>query len=256
MLHGVGSDNTSFDLLAKHLPLDAKLIAWNALGYGGSQALTDKHPQAKDYALRLLNLVDGLDLHQFTLVGHSLGTVIATEFAALFPQRVKALVLLAAAQGYAHQPGTPLPKKATARLDDLARLGSLAFAQTRAPRLMHRPETQPELQKTAINTMASIDPTSYAQAVHMLACGNLSARVADVQTPSLVLVGHEDQITPPSQSAPVHEALKTSSPELAHHYDEIEQAGHLLHQEQPEVVADRISAFTGWEKASKTKVPA
>jgi len=256
MLHGIGSDNTSFDLLAEHLPKDVMLIAWNAPGYGGSQALTDKYPQAKDYAQSLLSVVDGLDLNQFTLVGHSLGTLIATEFAALFPQRASSLVLLASAQGYGHQPGALLPQKAVARLKDLARLGPLAFAQSRAPRLMHRPETQPEILQTAIGTMASIAPESYAQAVHMLACGNLSTRAADVQITSLVLVGQEDQITLPSQSLSVHEALKNASPGMAHQYGEVEQAGHLLHQEQPATVAARISALAGWETANTKKVPA
>ena len=256
MLHGIGSDNTSFDLLAEHLPGDAKLIAWNAPGYGGSQPLTDKYPLARDYAQSLFRLVDGLGLQQFTLVGHSLGTLIAVEFTALFPRRATRLVLLASAQGYGHQPGTPLPHKAAARLADLASLGPLAFARARAPNLLHYPERQPEILGAAIKTMAAIPPESYAQAVHMLSCGALSTRAAQVPVASLVLVGHQDRITPPEQSRKVHDALQSAGPDLPHLYGEVEQAGHLLHQEQPATVAARLSAFAGWNTADTTKVPA
>ncbi len=256
MLHGIGSDATSFDLLARHLGPDANLVAWNAPGYGGSEPLSGKTPLAGDYARALSTLVDGLDLHPFTLLGHSLGTLIATEFAALFPRRASGLVLLAPAQGYGHRPGAPLPQKSAARLADLAALGPLAFARTRAPNLMHRPESLPEILGAAIGTMAAIPPESYAQAVHMLSCGALSARAAQVPIASLVLVGREDRITPPEQGRKVHDALKTAGPDLPHVHGEVARAGHLLHQEQPEAVAARISAFTGWKPADTTKVPA
>ncbi|MFT7595430.1 MAG: pimeloyl-ACP methyl ester carboxylesterase, partial [Paracoccaceae bacterium] len=216
MLHGIGSNSSSFDRLAAQMPDDITLIAWNAPGYPGSAALPSLHPVAADYAQRLLDLATALTLPRFTLLGHSLGTLIATEFAALYPQQVNSLILLACAQGYGIKPGTPLPDKAAKRLDDLATLGPQTFAQTRAPNLMHAPDSQPDVKAEAIKTMASITPDGYAQAVHMLATGTLLLRAADVATPSLVLVGAKDRITPPTQSLATHQALQQNSPNLPH----------------------------------------
>ncbi|WP_242485331.1 MULTISPECIES: alpha/beta fold hydrolase [unclassified Peribacillus] len=43
----------------------------------------------------LLSLLDHLEINQATLIGHSMGGQIATEFALNYPERVSKLVLLA-----------------------------------------------------------------------------------------------------------------------------------------------------------------
>jgi pimeloyl-ACP methyl ester carboxylesterase len=256
MLHGIGSDCSSFDRLAQYLPQDATLVSWNAPGYGRSNPLENSFPQAADYASRLLDLVKVLGLKKITLLGHSLGTLIAVEFTALTPKFVDRLILLASAQGYRIKPGAPLPDKAYARLTDLAQLGPLAFAKSRAPRLLYRPEAQPAIRDAAIRAMAAINPEGYAQAVHMLSCGNLSGRAASLAVATLVLVGDKDQITPPAQSLATHDALENSAPDHSHHYREIKDAGHLLHQEKPHEVAAMITQFTGWNDPAAAKVQA
>lgn len=255
MLHGIGSNYSSFNRLAATLPGDITLIAWNAPGYPGSVALPGQQPAVADYARRLLDLVTALDLSWVTLLGHSLGTLIATEFAALYPRQVENLILLACAQGYGAAPGVALPDKAAARLRDLARLGPQKFAETRTSNLMRDPNAQPDVRDEAIHAMAAIDPEGYSQAVHMLATGTLSARAADVLVPSLVLVGDQDRITPPSQSLSAHQALQSASPDLQHVYAEIPGAGHILHQEKPAELAVPIMDFTGWNAPKQAEVP-
>ncbi|MFT7595762.1 MAG: pimeloyl-ACP methyl ester carboxylesterase [Paracoccaceae bacterium] len=75
-------------------------------------------------------------------------------------------------------------------------------------------------------------------------------RAADVATPSLVLVGAKDRITPPTQSLATHQALQQNSPNLPHIFAEIPGAGHILHQEKPAQIAAQIRAFTGWAAAN------
>lgn len=243
MLHGIGSDASSFDRLLGHLPADWNVVAWNAPGYGGSKPLADPAPDARDYAVRLMEFVEALGIGSMILVGHSLGTLVAAEFTFSHPDRVHGLILMACAQGYGMNKGDALPAKAADRLDALARLGPLEFATQRAPRLMAHPETQPDILADAIDAMSRIERAGYGQAVHALSCGDLVQSAARIAVPSLVLVGLEDKITPPDQSRKTHAALSDCAPDHAHDWAEIENAGHIVHQQRPKTVAAAFSGF-------------
>ena len=243
MLHGIGSNAHSFDRLAGHLPEDWMLVAWNAPGYGSSQPVEKERPLARDYANRLRDLVDLLELRNFMLVGHSLGTLVAVDYASRFSDHVKRLILVACAQGYEMAEDEPLPTKAAARLNELGELGVQEFARRRAPRLLFKPELNPEILEEAIAAMSAIDPSGYTQAVHLLAGGNLSKSARMVRCASLVMVGAKDAITPPEQSEMAHSALAGEDREFRHVYRVIQNAGHLVHLQQAASVAAEITAF-------------
>ena len=250
MLHGIGSNAHTFDRLCTHLPPDWTLVSWNAPGYGGSASLSKDRPVAADYADRLADVTLALGLQHFSIIGHSLGTLIAAEFAAVHPDRTDQVILMSCAQGYGMQEGADLPEKAAARLRSLAELGPRAFAQARAPKLMHDPGGQPEIRRAAIEAMASIDPGGYAQAVYMLAAGNLAARVPHIMAPCLVMVGSQDVITPPEQSRRTFDVMRASDNGPACSYREIADAGHIVHQERPEPVAEEIRSFLCFKEPS------
>src|SRR3954454_17333237 len=74
-------------LLAKHY----KVVAFDLRGTGKSPSLLEDVNHVED----LLSLLDHLEINQATLIGHSMGAQIATEFALNYPERVSKLVLLA-----------------------------------------------------------------------------------------------------------------------------------------------------------------
>ena len=242
LLHGIGSNMTSFDGLSALLPEDWTLAAWNAPGYGGSQPLSADWPVAADYAGRLSAVLDAAGMNRVLLAGHSLGTLMAVSFARLHPDRVAGLVLLACAQGHGAAPGI-LGEKAQARLDDLAAMGPEEFARSRAPRLMYRPDAMPAVRDKAIAAMSAIRPVGYGQAVRMLATGDQKGDAESVRVPSLVMVGEKDAVTAPEQSRGVHDALARAAPDLPHVFRSAPDAGHILHQEFPEAVGAEIVRF-------------
>jgi len=69
------------------------VVAFDLPGMGLSERPT--RPQLSAYAEDLAAGIDCLGLHDFTLVGHSLGGAVATALAELVPHEVAALVLLA-----------------------------------------------------------------------------------------------------------------------------------------------------------------
>jgi Predicted hydrolases or acyltransferases (alpha/beta hydrolase superfamily) len=231
-LHGIGSEARAFDALAGCLP-GWRLLAWEAPGYGPSEALPVEWPAASDYADVLEAFLDARDLGRVHVLGHSLGTLIGAAFAKAYPGRVESLTLASCAQGGGAAPGT-LPDKQAARLADLQRLGAPDFARTRAPRLVFQPESHPALVANVTAGMAKVRLPGYAQAVRMLASGNLSADCAALKVPAAVVVGAEDVVTPPEQSRAAHAAIPA-----AHRgaLTLIPGAGHALHQQAPRALA-------------------
>ena len=241
-LHGIGSRAAGWQALATHLP-GWRLIAWDAPGYGASAPLAQDWPVARDYAAALERLTNALELSDFHCVGHSLGTLIAASYARNYPQALKSLTLVSCAQGGGVSPGETLASRHQARIDDLQALGPVEFSKSRAPRLIHAPETRPDLAAEATRAMAAVNPDGYAQAAHMLASGDLKASAVQTDCPTLVLTGTEDVITPPAQSRMVHDAMLAATPAQAHAYAEVPGCGHLVHAEDPEAVARHLTAF-------------
>ena len=232
LLHGIGSNARSWERLLGLLDPGATAIAWDAPGYGGSEALAPAAPTPADYADALERLLDTLGLDRVRLVGHSLGCLFAARFAATRADRVARLALLSPALGYGVAPGAALPPAVQARIDELERLGPEAFAATRAARLVYRPEERPEVLAAVRGAMGAVRPEGYAQAVRALGAGDLLADAARIAVPTAVAVGREDVVTPPANAHRLHAALARPETLL-----EVPEAGHALPQERPEAVA-------------------
>lgn len=232
-LHGIGSRAQGWARLAACLP-GWRIVALDLPGYGITAPLPDDWPVAADYADLAAALLDSLDLAAVHVVGHSLGTLVGAALAADHPERVMTLTLASCAQGGGVRRGDPLPAAHQARIDDLARLGAQEFAAARTPRLFHAAPAQ--LIREAQDAMATVTLPGYAQAVRMLASGDLAGDCARVTSPTSVIVGAEDIVTPPAQSARAHAAL--ANPRA---FVTVPGCGHALPLQVPQALADLIT---------------
>ncbi|SIR68222.1 Pimeloyl-ACP methyl ester carboxylesterase [Peribacillus simplex] len=91
LIHGGGADLRQWTFLASLLSKDYKVIAFDGRGAGKSPSPI-KHA---NYVDDVLALMDYLELKQATIIGHSMGGQIATDFALNYPERVSKLVLIA-----------------------------------------------------------------------------------------------------------------------------------------------------------------
>jgi pimeloyl-ACP methyl ester carboxylesterase len=89
--HSGGSDRRVWTSLASLLSKHYKVITFDGRGAGESPSPTEP----VNYVYDLLKLLNHLEIDQATVVGHSMGGQIATEFALLYPNRVSELVLVA-----------------------------------------------------------------------------------------------------------------------------------------------------------------
>ncbi len=92
LLHGTGDNACTWDLLAPHLASHFRVIALDQRGHGKSGWAMPPAYRCRDYMLDLSGLVTHLDLAGMVLLGHSMGALHATLYAALNPGRVAALI--------------------------------------------------------------------------------------------------------------------------------------------------------------------
>lgn len=91
LIHSGGADLRQWTFLVSFLSKNYKVIAFDGRGAGKSPSPI-KHA---NYVEDVLELMDYLKLNQATIIGHSMGGQIATDFALNYPERVSNLVLIA-----------------------------------------------------------------------------------------------------------------------------------------------------------------
>jgi pimeloyl-ACP methyl ester carboxylesterase len=235
LLHGISSGAASWLHVADRVAERAHVIAWEAPGYGESTPLAAGAPGAHDYAQRLHELLQALEVYRCVLVGHSLGALMADAFVrGPAAGRVQRLVLISPATGY----GAPGQAAAQARVrqqrrDALQQLGVAGIAERIDQRLLSPAADEAQRQWVRWNA-ARLQPQGYLQAVELLCGGRLGAG-AKSAVPVEVHCGDADLVTPPPACAELAARLgATCRP--------IEGAGHASPTEQPDAVAQLLLA--------------
>lgn len=94
MLHGLRAYGQWFEEFAEAAAADFYLIAPDQRGRGSTDWAKDGRYDTDAYVADLLQLADNWPLRQFAIVGHSMGGTNAINFAARYPARVSALVII------------------------------------------------------------------------------------------------------------------------------------------------------------------
>jgi len=92
-VHGYTSSAEAFNALARHFHDRFHIVAPDVRGHGESAWSPDGAYQYRDQVSDLAKLVDQLGLTRFTLIGTSMGGIIAVAFAAAHEARLAGLVI-------------------------------------------------------------------------------------------------------------------------------------------------------------------
>lgn len=237
LLHGISSGAASWLDVALQLGDKARVLAWDAPGYGVSTPLAQSAPADADYAQVLAQSLLVLGVRRCILVGHSLGALMAARLAVTAaPGLVEQLVLISPAGGY----GAPAKAEQQAkvregRLAALAEKGVAGLAAVIDQRLVSSEAPEAVRAWVRWNT-ARMQPQGYAQAVELLCGSDLAQARGRLGMPVEVWVGEHDVVTTPA-------ACKSWSELLGAHYGTLAAAGHASPVEQPMEVAHRLASL-------------
>lgn len=234
-LHGVGSDKSVWRPQLDYFGRFRRALAIDYPGYGESEMAAASRD---DFARAGLALLDALGIGQAHVCGLSLGGVVAIAMHHLAPGRCASLIL---ADSFAvHPDGHAIHDRSVAA----SRAMTMAeLAAARAPSLLASDASE-AVKSEIVATMAGIDPAAYRQGAEAVWLADQRARVAEIAVPTLVVVGEEDAVTPPSLSdelARIAGAARAQRPIVERRT--ITGAGHLANLEQPTAFNQVLDEF-------------
>jgi 3-oxoadipate enol-lactonase len=212
-------------------------IAPDLRGMGQSDA-PDLGYSMETYAADLAELLDLLGAREVVLVGLSMGGYVAFEFLRRWRERVRGLVLVDT-RAEADTPEARMSRDASAAT--AREQGPGAIAEAMIPKLLGA-STLAGAPATVEQVHATITAMPVAGLVGALGAmrdrpdsTGLLPELAGL--PTLVIVGDEDEVTPPAQAKVMAEAIPGASLVV------IRSAGHLPPLERPAETTDAILAF-------------
>ena len=174
-------------------------------------------------------LMDQLKIDRAVICGLSMGCYVAFEFIHLFRSRVRALVLC----GPRAQGPDDAEKKARADQAQRALAEGMQFAVASISRNLLAEATlreKPEVVESVRDMVLRTDPRGAAAAQNgMAARRDYSDELAKITVPTLIIAGREDGVRKPEDAEFIHRGIRGSQ------LVTIDEAGHLMNMEQPEI---------------------
>jgi 3-oxoadipate enol-lactonase len=197
--------------------------------------LTTMEEMARDVAA----LLDDLRIDSAVICGLSMGAYVTFEFAHLFPSRVSAMVLAGArAQGPDDAEKKSREEKAQQVLvEGMSGLaGGIVPQMLAAKTLVDKPGVVERVRRMIAGTNAA---GAAAAQRGMAARRDYSLDLERIDVPTLIIAGREDAVRKPADAEFIHRGIKDSRLEI------IDNAGHLMNMEQPEVFNGVLADFLG-----------
>ncbi len=209
LLHSLLAERSVFDRALPDLASDYRVTLPNLPGYGGTPPLDLENPTVADYADRIAELMDGLDLAPDTAVlGNGAGGFMAVALGVRHGGRFGKLVL--ADTG----PGFPDAAKAPLRLlaDRVEEVGMDVVLDAAMARMFPEDyiEAHPDIIAERKAALAACNPKAFAATARALANVDMADEIGAIENPTLVMVGLEDATTPPAMSHALHDGIAGS----------------------------------------------
>ena len=227
LLHGIGGGHLMFAPQVETLASSGyRAIAWDMPGYGHSAPI---EPYTfKGLAQSCIKLIEVVKCESVTLVGHSMGGMVAQEVVARRPDLVNKLVLCGTSAAFGKPDGEWQRQFVAERTAPLEAGTSMAeFAEQIVPRLIG-PGSLPEGVKLATHCMAMVSPVTYRRALEALVTFDRRANLPNIAVPTLLIAGEHDKNAPPAVMKRMADAIPRST------FIQMRGIGHLQNLEAPE----------------------
>lgn len=232
-LHGLGGNSRTWIAQYAALSDTFHIIGWDAPGYGETMVIG---PDQTAFAILALALLDHLGIEKFSVIGHSMGGVVAQAIAAEAGDRVQHMALSCSDSGSAAPLSEPISGSYATRIAALKKEGSGKYAAARS-RMMVADETPEDIRAQIENIAGGVTAPGLRTCATMLHHASIGPIAAHIKCPVLLLSGVGDKIIPECQSS----ALAALYPSARH--IRLDGAGHAPYLEVPEVFNAHLRDF-------------
>lgn len=232
-VHGAGLDHSSFGLQSRYFGYHGcNVLALDLPGHGRSEG--PPIPTIAGMADWVCDVLDAQDIAAASIVGHSMGALVALDAANRRPERVERIVCI----------GVAYPMRVSEAFLEAAQQNQpTAFDMEtiwgHAPQVPLGGNPNPGMWMYG-DTLARLRRLAPGVLYNDLkACNEYSADFSGVSCPVLLILGKRDVMTPPRAATPLVEKLPNARTEL------VEVSGHSLMAEAPDATLDALISFFG-----------
>jgi 3-oxoadipate enol-lactonase len=229
--NSLGTDFRIWDPVVARLPKDWRLLRYDKRGHGLSQATA--HSRMSDHVADAASLIDHLGIPRATVVGLSVGGMIAQGLAALRPELVNGLVL----SNTAHKIGND--EMWNGRIASLRQGGIAGIADPILERWFSpgfRTPDNPDF-IGASNMLRRSDLEGYIATCEAIRDADLTESTRALKLPVTCIAGEFDGSTPPALVRSLADLIEGAEFHL------IDGAGHIPCVEKPDVVAGLVEGM-------------
>ena len=259
LIHGGRDHCRNWDWVAEHFAKDYHIIAPDLRCHGDSQWEASGNYTQISYVYDIAQLLQQKNMHDVTVIGHSLGGAIALMYTALFPERVKKLVAI---EGMGPSPSLAA-KQAEISINDRVRswVDDMRKLSGRLPRrydtlddaFKRMRDENPHLSEeqarhlTLHGANQNEDGTyswkfdNYVRVFSMSGLPNEEVKkiYGEISCPTLLMRGEESWASDPVADG------RTQCFNCPIEYQSFANAGHWVHHDQLDGFVDRVSEFLG-----------
>ena len=244
-IHGVGMCKEIWQPQVEHFSKNYRVITYDFLGHGQSLLKKDKLT-LEDYISQLYNLVNEIGVSNFSIIGHSMGALIAVAFALRYPEKVDTLI-----------PINIVFKRTKKAQDDVIMRAKDVFKSQQITNISQTLERWFK-NKTSPYDLLKIDnvrswlkntsPKAYAEAYYLFATSDrvFVNNLSNLQPPVLYLTGSED----PNSTSLMSEQMAQETPNSSS--KSIEGEAHMMAYISAKKVSPIIENFLNNTKNTTT----
>jgi pimeloyl-ACP methyl ester carboxylesterase len=225
---------------------DVRVITYDMLGHGGS-SLPGANPTLEEYAVQLAALLDGLQIEAAHIVGHSMGALVALEFALRYPARALSVVTLNAVYDRTPDQREAVMRRAAA-LQGANRDGVSVDAARDDPSIDATiarwfddpvPVHLVPIAGLVRSLLRMVNPLGYARTYQLFASSDAAhvGRLPQLSMPALFMTGECDPNSSPAMSRAMAAAAPRARAEI------IASERHMMNVTAPELVNRSLLQF-------------
>lgn len=178
-------------------------------------------------ASAVFSIIEGLNLRQVVVVGHSMGGAVGLSLALHYPERIGALLLIGS--GAKLRVATPILDAVRNEFDMLPQVMTTMVFSESTPREVveqHRPHLLDAPAEVVLKDLEACDRF------------DVESRLHELTLPIRCITGKEDYLTPPRIARRLVERVPDAELLV------VPETGHMLPLERPEIITDAIMALS------------
>jgi len=235
-IHGFPLNKLMWEKQIEILKENYRVIAYDIRGHGNTGVENDNF-SIELFVNDLLSLMDILNIDKTILCGFSMGGYIALNAIEKYPERFTALLLC---DTNCTDDTPEVKEKRIKAIESIKEKGLEQYAEESLKKLFAPVSYSKHIEEIAIvkeMIMKTPRQSLYKTLQGLTERKETCTKLHEIKVPVLIMVGKEDEITPPDAALSMHEKIKGSTIHI------IDHAGHLSNMENSKEFNNQLTGF-------------